>query len=494
MHERILARHRAWGWDNAREPPLFRPVLQVAGVKEGGWNRSFDAVIERETTRYAKPSTMIVAPEPPPNLRQWQWRVFALLWGAYASYYLCRVNFAVAQPAILREFPDWTNAKIGAIPSIYAIFYAAGQIINGTIGQRYGTRRMITLALLVAAVTNLLFSQASSYNAMLVLWAINGFGQSAGWSLVVQTISNWNTSQRRGTVIGLLSTCYQVGNVASWLLAGFLTEAFGWRTAFWGPSLWLFPMAFAVFAFLRDTPEEVGFPTIRDDGVAEPSRAALSGAPPPTPDKTDWASTWAIVRLTLANGVLWTLALGFFCMNAVRYSFMNWSIQYMADFQGRSIKGSAITAIVIPLVGSLGAISAGWVSDTVFNRRRAPVCVIMMLGLAGVCAAFTWVPQGEWVIATAMLGLAGFLIYGPDMLMSGAATVDVSHPRAAAISTGLTMCLGALGAIFSGAGVGYLRDYAQGNWSLVFWVLAGLALVPALMMITLWNTRPKGAR
>jgi len=56
------------------------------------------------------------------------------------------------------------------------------------------------------------------------------------------------------------------------------------------------------------------------------------------------------------------------------------------------------------------------------------------------------------------------------------------------------MCLGALGAIFSGAGVGYLKDHAHGNWSLVFWVLAGLALVPALMMTTLWNTRPRGAR
>jgi sugar phosphate permease len=165
----------------------------------------------------------------------------------------------------------------------------------------------------------------------------------------------------------------------------------------------------------------------------------------------------------------------------------------MADFQGRSIKGSALTAVVIPLVGSVGAVSSGWLSDAVFGKRRAPVCVIMMLGLSVVCAAFTRVPQGQWLLATAMLGLAGFLIYGPDMLMSGAATVDVSHPRAAAISTGLTMCLGALGAIFSGAGVGYLKDQAHGNWSLVFWVLAGLALIPALMMTTLWNTRPKGS-
>jgi MFS transporter, OPA family, glycerol-3-phosphate transporter len=428
-----------------------------------------------------------------PRLRLWQFRIFWLLWGAYASYYLCRVNFAVAQPVILKEFPNWTNTQIGTIPSVYAVFYAVGQIINGTLGQRYGARRMMTLALLVAATTNLLFSTAHSFRMMLVLWAVNGFGQSAGWSLAVQTISHWNTSQRRGTVIGLLSTCYQVGNVISWLLAGFLVDSLGWRAAFWIPSLFLFPMAAVFLLFLRDTPEEVGIPAVRDDGVAAAAPAGPPGAAPVRPSES-WASTWEVLRLTLSNRILWILALGFFCMNAVRYSFMNWGIQYMSDFQGRSIKGSAVTAVIIPLAGSLGAVFSGWLSDTVFGRRRAPVCVIMMLGLSGVCAAFTWVPQGEWIAATAMLGLAGFLIYGPDMLMSGAATVDVSHPRAAGISTGLTMCLGALGAIFSGAGVGYLKDHAQGNWSLVFWVLAVLALVPALMMTSIWNTRPRGVK
>ncbi|MGD0538057.1 MAG: MFS transporter [Verrucomicrobiota bacterium] len=425
-----------------------------------------------------------------PGLRSWQFRIFWLLWGAYASYYLCRVNFAVAQPLLLKTFPDWTNAKVGSIPSVYAVFYAVGQIVNGTLGQRYGARRMMTCAMVCAAVTNLLFAFASSYPVMLGLWAVNGFGQSAGWSLVVQTLSNWNTSRRRGTLMGLLSTCYTVGNVLSWLLAGYLCDAFGWRAAFLVPGIVMLPWTLAFYAFLRDTPEEVGFSTVRDDNAT----AAPAGETAPTAAlgaAGGWDSTWAILRLTLANRILWILAIGFFCMNAVRYSFMNWSIQYMADFHGRSIKGSAITAVVIPLVGSLGAISAGWASDAFFQRRRAPVCAIMQIGLALTCVGFAHIPKGEWVVATAVLGLAGFLIYGPDMLMSGAATVDISHPQAASMATGLTMCFGALGAIFSGAGVGWLKDLSKGDWSLTFYVLAGLVLVAASLMISIWNAKPK---
>ena len=150
--------------------------------------------------------------------------------------------------------------------------------------------------------------------------------------------------------------------------------------------------------------------------------------------------------------------------------------------------------MAIPLIGSVGAISAGWASDNLFGKRRAPVCALMLTGLSVVCIGFSYIPQGHWVLATAVLGLAGFLIYGPDMLMSGAATVDVSHPRAASIATGFTMCLGATGSIFSGAGIGWLKDLAKGNWSLVFWVLAGLSIVSALLMVSIWNARPKGAK
>ncbi|MBN1532446.1 MAG: MFS transporter [Spirochaetes bacterium] len=425
----------------------------------------------------------IITTAPAHSLRSWQRRIFWLLWGAYASYYLCRVNFAVAQPAILREYPSWTAAQIGMIPSVYALCYAVGQVVNGTLGERFGARRMMTMALVTASVTNILFATASSFEMMLILWAVNGYAQSAGWSLLIQTVSNWNTSARRGTLIGLISTCYQVGNVLSWLLAGMLCDTLGWRWAFAVPGLLLVPMAVLFMAGIRNRPEDAGFPPVRDDIDHGPEESAAAPG----------VARRRIVAMTLSNKTLWILGFGFFCMNSVRYTFMNWTVQYMADFQGRSIRGSAVTAIAIPLIGSLGAVFAGWASDHLFGRRRAPVCAIMLFALAAVCGVFIVIPSGYWIAATAMLGVAGFLIYGPDMLMSGAATVDVSHPRAASIATGLTMCLGATGAIFSGAGIGLIRDAMAGDWALVFAVLAGLSVVSALLMVSIWNARPRGA-
>jgi sugar phosphate permease len=425
---------------------------------------------------------------PERNLRSWQLRVFGLLWTSYASYYLCRMNFAVAQPEMLREFTDWSAAQIGLIPSVYAVFYAAGQFLNGQLGERLGARRMMTVAMLLAAGTNGLFAFTSSFPVMLGLWALNGFAQSAGWPLVVKTLSNWTTVSRRGTLIGLMSTCYQIGNVLAWLLAGVLCERYGWRSAFWVPAAIMLPIAGAFVLLIRNDPRDVGFPPVRDDlGGSGPTAAGA-----PEADRTP--SAGEILRMTLTSRVLWILGIGYFCMNSVRYAFMNWTVQYMTDFHGQNIKGSAFMAVALPLIGSLGAVSAGWASDRLFHKRRAPVCALMLFGLSGVCLAFLAIPEGDWLLATALLGLAGFLVYGPDMLMSGAATVDLSHPKAAAAATGFTMCLGATGAIFSGAGVGALKDSMQGRWDAVFVVLAGLAVVSALLMVSIWNARPKGGK
>lgn len=439
------------------------------------------------------------------RLKRWQFQIFATLWAGYASYYLCRMNFSVAQPLILQEFPTWTAAQIGLIPSVYAFTYAIGQFVNGQLGEKFGARKMMTVAMSLAVISNLAFSMVSSFPLMLVLWAINGYAQSAGWSLVVKTLSNWTTTKRRGLLIGLISTSYQVGNVLAWLLAGYVAGTYGWRAAFIVPSVILAVMA-VIFAFgLRDDPRLVGFRRVRDDMGEETANSHTAQAI--EDEKMPFAET---MRLTLTNKVLWVLAIGYFCMNSVRYSFMNWAVTYMADFQGQNIKDSAFKAVALPLIGAVGAVSAGFLSDKLFKGRRAPLCAIMLFALAFVCVGFVMIPKGSVMLATAMLGLVGFLIYGPDMLMSGAATVDI-HPKAAAAATGLTMAMGNFGAIISGAGIGWLKDVTPGlakglqsvmpawlatafnEWTLIFFFLSFLSVLSALLMVSIWNTKPKGA-
>ena len=285
---------------------------------------------------------------------------------------------------------------IGWIPSIYAAFYALGQFVNGQLGERLGARRMMTGALFIAAVTNLAMSSVSSFPAMLAIWAVNGYAQSAGWSLVVKTISEWTTSRRRGMVVGLISTCYQVGNVASWLLAGWLCSEWGWRTAFWVPGVVLLPITAGFLLLARNRPADAGLAPVRDDVSAEPTSTDSHPAP------GGKLGGWEVLRATLRNRVLWILGLGYFCMNAVRYFFMNWAVVH-DPVPRPSIKGS-VHAVALP--DRRGRrVSLG--PDTLFD-----LCAYRALRPGGVCVAFVRIPA-RWVWRR--LGLAG-LICRPDML------------------------------------------------------------------------------
>jgi len=431
---------------------------------------------------------MTFSPETEKKIGSWQKRIFALLWTSYASYYLCRMNFAAAQPEMLNEFTDWTRAQIGLIPSVYAVFYATGQFVNGQIGARFGARRMMVIGLVLIALCNVAFAFTSSYALMLVLWAINGYCQSIGWPQVVQTMSNWFRVGRRGTMMGLISTCYQGGNVLAWLLAGYLVDAHGWRASFWVPGLILIPMSVVMLIFMRNQPEDAGLPHIRDDGIDEDEeQQAGDGAP----QAEEW-SIMKIVRVTLSSKMLWTLAMTYFCFNAVRYAFMNWGIQYFNNFHEVDIKKSAFMSIAFPLIGSLGAISSGWVSDRFFQSRRAPVCTVMLAILSVFCLLFIPIEPGQVLLATAILAGAGFMIYGPDAILTGAAAIDLSHPKAAAAAAGFIMAMGNFGAaLVSGFGVGLILDRSNGDWTPVFYTLSVISLVSAATAALLWNAKPK---
>jgi sugar phosphate permease len=70
---------------------------------------------------------------------RWQRRIFVTSWITYASFYLGRVNLAVALPALQDQF-GWAKAQAGLIDSAFFWAYAVGQLVNGAFGDRVNVR------------------------------------------------------------------------------------------------------------------------------------------------------------------------------------------------------------------------------------------------------------------------------------------------------------------------------------------------------------------
>jgi len=411
------------------------------------------------------------------KFKYWRKRILFTTWITYAAFYLGRVNMSVAIPGILEEF-NITKTEIGIVLTALFTLYAVGQFVNGQLADKLGARKLITIGLLMSAILNAIFGFTPNFIAgMALIWALNGFFQSMGWSPTVKTIANWFPPKKRGRMAGLLGTSYQIGSAASWALSGFVVGMFGWRWAFWVPSVLLVLVAIHFFIRARNAPEEVGLPTIEEEenGALEEKEKR----------KDEHLGFMFTLRTVLTRRRVWVVALGLFCLNIVRYGFMDWAPTYLFEVQNAAISTAAYKAMIIPIAGSVGAIYAGWMSDRFFKSKRAPIAAIMLFFLAIFCWFYPKLPADDWFMGLIFLAIIGFMTYGPHVLMVTTMPMDFGTRKAAASAAGFIDGWGYIGAAITGVGSGWLIDNFGWNAAFYFWVLG--ALGAAVLMTTIWN-------
>jgi OPA family glycerol-3-phosphate transporter-like MFS transporter len=123
--------------------------------------------------------------------------------------------------------------------------------------------------------------------------------------------------------------------------------------------------------------------------------------------------------------------------------------------------------------GIPGTLLCGWLSDKVFNGRRAPVSIIYMILIAIAIVVYWMNPVGNPMIDSICLVAIGFLIYGPVMLI-GVHALDLVPKNAAGTSAGLTGLFGYfLGtAVLANMAAGYIIDQFDWTGFFIFMLVA----------------------
>lgn len=410
--------------------------------------------------------------------KHWRKRVFLTTWITYSTFYLCRVNMSIAVPGIMDEF-GYSKTAMGGVMTALLIAYAAGQFINGQLGDKFGARRLITLGILVSALLNIAFGFSPGITVMIAIWALNGYFQSMGWAPSVKTIANWFPPYIRGKMGGLLGSSYQIGNAYSWALAGFVTGLLGWRWAFWVPAIIFIISGIHWYIRSRNAPEEVGLPTIENE----------TNKVEPQVGEDHHLGFGYTLKLVATSRSIWVLALGLFFLNIVRYGFMSWAPTYMFEVQKATISTAAYKAIALPIAGSLGALCAGWLTDKFFQSRRAPVATVMLLLLSVFAWLYPQVPAQSWLLSLLCLLAIGFMTYGPHVLIVGIMPMDLGTRKASSSVAGFIDGFGYIGAGLTGVFSGWLIDNYSWDAAFYLWVIS--AAIAAVLMVILWKYKPQ---
>jgi sugar phosphate permease len=411
--------------------------------------------------------------------RAWRWKILIATYFGYAGFYLVRKVFSLCKTTLVEDYGIGYE-QVANIWTAYLIAYMVGQFICSYIGRRWGPRVLLLGGLGISIAINGVFGFANSYATFLGFMAFNGLAQAAGWPGSVGGIAEWLRKKERGTIMGIWSTNYLVGNILVKSIGGMLllhyseTQGgrYGVRYAFLGCTLLAFAIWWLLFFWQRDKPQDVGLEPIVDHHGPSESSVKASVAE---------QVTFSDYLQLILNPIVPLMGISYFCIKFLRYALDSWLPTFL-DLQGMDVGRASYYSSIFDWMGLIGAIAAGFALDRVFRGRWDRLCWVMGIGM--IVGYLAVIQFGADPIALAVcFGFVGFMLYGPDTLLCGAAAVIVAGERNAVAVAGLINGLGSIGPVIQEQVIGRLLEGRDPQVAIRNSNLLGLSMSVAFVLI-----------
>jgi sugar phosphate permease len=405
-----------------------------------------------------------------------QARIIALLFGGYAACYFCRADLSVATPLLVDELGTHGMAhaeaivRIGAMASFGVLAYALGKLFLGGLGDFWGGRVNFLIGLGGATGFTLLFASGAALPLFTFAWLGNRLTQSIGWAGLIKVSSKWFDFSSYGTVIGILSISYLVGDALARQSMGFLIQqGFGWRALFYFAAAVAGIFFIANALFLRESRSQEGF------AEALPNPLSLYAQTESRP-----RNVAALLRPLLRSRAFVLVCLLSFGCTIIRETFNTWTPMYLRDHLGYSLSNSAGMSAIFPGVGAASVLATGWLSDRLGANGRS---LLLFLGLAATSAALLALmsmrsSSSGSLLALLAIGTIAFCLLGPYSYLGGAFALDFGGKQAGAVASGIIDGIGYLGGVLAGDSVA--RVAVAFGWKGVFLALAAVSTLAAL--------------
>jgi len=433
------------------------------------------------------------------------WGFLGLL---YTSFYLCRYNLSIANKSISETY-GFSRADMGLIITTALLTYAFGQILNGLLTDKLGGKRAMLIGATGTVIMNLLFGAISllpvqineistaagpAKNALVhfhfihteiflsllsffvVVRGVDGYLQAFGAPGMIKINTAWFAHRERGRFAGIFGFMINLGRFGIFklgpaLLAGFVflglwqIPPLHWRWLFWVPAFVCGVVALCMALVVKQTPEELGFPFVGEPEVDGETVSLLK-----------------VLLAIITNPVVWITALAYSCTGAVRQSVDQWFPRYMQEVHHLNLESAQFQFLgfMIPFVASAGSLISGYLSDTAFKGRRAPVAAgIYFLETAVILAAAQFHSPSA---AVCFFILISFTANSTHSLLGTASAMDIGGRKMVGFASGIIDSFQYFGGSLAGYFLGRLLDR---SWGYYFYFMAPFGFIGGLLMLSI---------
>ena len=157
------------------------------------------------------------------------------------------------------------------------------------------------------------------------------------------------------------------------------------------------------------------------------------------------------------------------------------------EYKGDSLAIATAKLSSLAVVGSAGAIAAGWFSDRSKSGSRIPINIIFFIGL-GVCLFLfhiNTIDAFDYILAA----LIGAFTAGPQLLLGGVCALEATSKQVASAALGFAGMFGYVGAVMSSSGTGFMVDHFGWKGAVCFWMSSAAIGIMMCIVIMIFSAQ-----
>jgi cyanate permease len=360
----------------------------------------------------------------------------------------------MALPVLFKEISDELGLNLVQVGAIWGLGALAGMftgLLGGSIGDRFGASRTLTIACLLAGLAGLLRAFAVDFTSLAAAMLFFGFVTPVIPMNVHKTCGIWFSGRHLGLANGIVSVGMALGFTIGSLISATLVSPWlgGWRNTL---------ILYGVVAMAMSIPWALA--------KAEPDEAGTS------PQKAARRSMRQALGHVVRLRPIWLLGLAVLGINGCIQGTLGYLPLYLREIGWPVVQADSALA-TFHAVSMVAAIPIALWSDRLGSRKK-----VLMVAAGSIMVGVGWLTLAQGVLVWAAVGLAGVFRDGfMALFMTSVIETRGVGAAYAGTATGLTMVFLQLG---------YLVTPPLGNslaaWGpsvpFAFWAaLAGLGLV-----------------
>ena len=286
---------------------------------------------------------------------------------------------------------DLSPERMGYLLFGFGWAYALGQLPSGGLLDRFGSKRVYGIAIILWSVFAFLtgcagyFTASAAFTTVFALRILSGLAQSPVFPGNGRIVAAWFPTSERGRASAIFNSSQYFALPIFAPIFGGLLHRYGWQSCFWFMGalgafftvLW-FTNIFGVKDHPRISQAEVetierGGGLVNTDSNAATKKNTL---------------TWATVKMLLSYRMLVGVYIGQYCITTLTWFFLTWFPLYLSQARHMSVLKVGFAAAIPGLCGGFGGILGGFISDELLKRgcslsfsRKLPIMVGMALSM-----------------------------------------------------------------------------------------------------------------